>query len=273
MLCLITGGSGSGKSAYGETLLSRAEAKEKFYIATMEVFGREDRRRVERHRQMRAGKGFITIERARKIEGIWLGGGPSGGAVCLKGTQQPSGRDEGIGPERERPAALLESLSDLAANELFGESDEGLPEKGLPDGDDVEDAGGAWTGPGHRSDGLEGPGGLGEGLEGQAAAAFRRIQKGILHLREQCGLLVVVTDAVFSDGTLYPPETEAYIRLLGRLNAWTAGLADQVTEVVCGIPLQLKAGRAGQRADGTALADQAGQRADGTALVDRRPMA
>ena len=94
------------------------------------------------------------------------------------------------------------------------------------------------------------------GLEGQAAAAFRRIQKGILHLREQCGLLVVVTDAVFSDGTLYPPETEAYIRLLGRLNAWTAGLADQVTEVVCGIPLQLKAGRAGQRADGTALADR-----------------
>ena len=35
MLYLVIGGSGSGKSAYGEALLSRAEAKEKLYIATM----------------------------------------------------------------------------------------------------------------------------------------------------------------------------------------------------------------------------------------------
>ena len=76
----------------------------------------------------------------------------------------------------------------------------------------------------------------------RAEAAFLRIQKGILHLKDQCDLLVVVTNEIFSDGIVYGPEIQAYIRLLGRIDAWMAGQADQVTEVVYGIPLHLKGG-------------------------------
>lgn len=213
MFCVVTGGSGSGKSRYGEQLLSQAETGDKFYIATMEVFGREDLQKVERHRRMRAGKGFITIEKPRGIEEICLKGcGGDGGGAGISGTG-----DEDPGPDRpperpgERPpAALLECMSTLAANELFG-TDEGT-ESASAD------------------------------LESRAEAAFRKIQRGILHLKDQCGLLVVVTDAVFSDGTCYGPETRTYIRLLGRIDVWMAGEADQVTEVVYGIPLHLKGG-------------------------------
>ena len=61
MLILVTGGSGSGKSEYAEnTAVSLAEEKglPLYYIAAMRPFGEEGRRRVERHRRLRAGKGL-----------------------------------------------------------------------------------------------------------------------------------------------------------------------------------------------------------------------
>ena len=62
MLTLVTGGSGSGKSAFAEDrVLSFGEAK-RIYIATMHPFDEESHKRIERHRKMRAGKGFETVE-------------------------------------------------------------------------------------------------------------------------------------------------------------------------------------------------------------------
>ena len=46
------------------------KTEQKFYVATMEVYGEEGRRKVERHRKMRAGKGFVTIERSRELGGL-----------------------------------------------------------------------------------------------------------------------------------------------------------------------------------------------------------
>ena len=40
-MILITGGSGSGKSAYGEKRILEAGEMTRYYIATMEVFGEE----------------------------------------------------------------------------------------------------------------------------------------------------------------------------------------------------------------------------------------
>ena len=41
MIYLVTGGSGSGKSAYAESLLSGFEnIRSRYYIATMQVYGK-----------------------------------------------------------------------------------------------------------------------------------------------------------------------------------------------------------------------------------------
>lgn len=243
MFCVVTGGSGSGKSGYGEQLLCQAETGDKFYIATMEVFGREDQQKVERHRRMRTGKGFITIEKPRGIEEICLegcGGDGGGSGISGAGDEDPDPDRPPERPGERPPAALLECMSTLAANELFG-TDEGTDE-----GTDKEER--AWKEVRDRSAGESKGAAVGEpgvasaDLESRAEAVFRKIQRGILHLKDQCGLLVVVTDAVFSDGTFYGPETRTYMRLLGRIDAWMAGEADQVTEVVYGIPLHLKGG-------------------------------
>lgn len=95
MLTLVTGGAASGKSEYAEglTLLSPGR---RYYLATMRPCGPADPEfaaRVARHRAMRAGKGFQTIECPTELRGAAV---PEGAAV------------------------LLECLSNLAANELFG---------------------------------------------------------------------------------------------------------------------------------------------------------
>ncbi len=61
-LVLVTGGSGSGKSAFAEDYLCQKATGEKHYFATMKIFGEEGETRVERHRKMRQGKGFTSHE-------------------------------------------------------------------------------------------------------------------------------------------------------------------------------------------------------------------
>ena len=54
MMAVVTGGSGSGKSAFAEDkILSLGQGK-RFYIATMHPYDEESYKRVERHRKMRA---------------------------------------------------------------------------------------------------------------------------------------------------------------------------------------------------------------------------
>ena len=95
MLILVTGGSGSGKSAFAEDrVLSLGEAK-RIYIATMHPFDQESFKRIERHRKMRAGKGFDTIECYTGLKDVRI----SGDSVVL-----------------------LECMSNLTANEMFEEN-------------------------------------------------------------------------------------------------------------------------------------------------------
>ena len=74
-------------------MLAFGEAQ-RVYIATMHPFDEESHKRIERHRKMRAGKGFETIE-------CYTG---------LKDVQLPSGC-----------VVLLECMSNLVANEMFEE--------------------------------------------------------------------------------------------------------------------------------------------------------
>ena len=56
MLIYVYGGSGSGKSAYAEQRIVASGEKKRYYVATMEPFGTEGRRRIARHRALREGK-------------------------------------------------------------------------------------------------------------------------------------------------------------------------------------------------------------------------
>ena len=104
MITLITGGSGSGKSAYAEKYICHASNekryKEKYYIATMQVFDDEGQRKIDRHRRLRAGKGFITIEQPRDIK------------KAVEKLQSENYLKTGR-------SALLECMSNLVANEMF----------------------------------------------------------------------------------------------------------------------------------------------------------
>ena len=105
MITLVTGGSGSGKSEYAEGLILDSPCSRRFYVATMIAYGKEGRDKVERHRMLRQGKGFITIEKPRDV-----------GRVMFEEHEAGSGASS-----RADRALLLECVSNLAANEMFKE--------------------------------------------------------------------------------------------------------------------------------------------------------
>ena len=69
MITLVTGGCGSGKSEYAERRVLELGAGYRIYLATMQCFDEESEKRVQRHRKMRAGKGFVTVERPLDLKG------------------------------------------------------------------------------------------------------------------------------------------------------------------------------------------------------------
>ena len=91
MFSIVTGGSASGKSEYAENLVPNTGSR--VYLATMEPFGTEAETRIARHRTLREGKGFETIECPVNIEKVL--------EACR-------GKD-----------VLLEDLPNLVANEMF----------------------------------------------------------------------------------------------------------------------------------------------------------
>ena len=72
MLHLITGGSGSGKSAFAEQCILNLGEAPRIYIATMYPFDEESRRRIARHREMRREKRFTTIECFTGLSGVQI---------------------------------------------------------------------------------------------------------------------------------------------------------------------------------------------------------
>ena len=70
MLTVVTGGSGSGKSAYAEDLLLSYGLGERIYIATMFPFDEESHRRIARHCTFL--KRFIMPFRNKITSEYWL---------------------------------------------------------------------------------------------------------------------------------------------------------------------------------------------------------
>ncbi len=69
MKIFVVGGSGNGKSAYAERIASKIGGK-MIYIATMPIYSDDDWKVVERHHKLRAGRGFETLERPKRLEDI-----------------------------------------------------------------------------------------------------------------------------------------------------------------------------------------------------------
>lgn len=95
MMIVLTGGSGCGKSSFAEQLCTRLP-QPRYYLAAMRPYGAGGAEKVARHRRMRAGKGFVTIERYTDYAALTL---PQGGGT-----------------------ALLECVCNLTANEMFDET-------------------------------------------------------------------------------------------------------------------------------------------------------
>ena len=66
MMILISGGNGSGKSAFAECLAAKIDLP-RYYIATMVCQSEENVQRIEKHRRQRAGLGFQTVEEPCRV--------------------------------------------------------------------------------------------------------------------------------------------------------------------------------------------------------------
>lgn len=71
MICLISGGSGSGKSLLAENMALNYDGR-KLYLATMENKSMQARKRIIKHRAMRRDKGFETLEREKYFKDMDL---------------------------------------------------------------------------------------------------------------------------------------------------------------------------------------------------------
>lgn len=184
MFHVVTGGSGSGKSAYAEEticmLKERTNSRYLYYIATMVPYGKEAEERIWRHRQMRQGKGFESIECFTNLDGL----------VQIDERLSQEATADGV-------CVLLECMSNLAANELY--LDTGAKER-----------------------------------------TVEVILQGIQHLQERCRGLVVVTNEVFSELSPKTEEMQKYLQVMGRINCQMVKMADRATEVVYGIPVEVK---------------------------------
>lgn len=104
MLHIVYGGSASGKSSYAESFAMSLQGEGRLlYIATMYPYkwntteiDPETMQRIERHRAMRADKGFDTVECYRHVEHIVA---------------------------KRQDVFLLECMSNLLANEMYLEPD------------------------------------------------------------------------------------------------------------------------------------------------------
>ena len=104
MLHIVYGGSASGKSSYAEIFAMSLQGEGRLlYIATMYPYkwntteiDPETMQRIERHRAMRADKGFDTVECYRHVEHIVA---------------------------KRQDVLLLECMSNLLANEMYLEPD------------------------------------------------------------------------------------------------------------------------------------------------------
>lgn len=95
MIIFVVGGAKSNKSSIGEVLSSKLSNGDKlYYLATMNPYDGDDRRRIEAHIESRKEYNFITVEQKRDINEI-------------------------ANKFNEEDTILLDSITSLLTNEMF----------------------------------------------------------------------------------------------------------------------------------------------------------
>lgn len=92
MIAGVIGGASSKKSEYAESMVMKLKSRAPVYLATMINSSAADQKIVDRHRLLRQGKGFISIEKPVRLY-------------------------ETVLPDCD--TVLLEDVSNLCANEFF----------------------------------------------------------------------------------------------------------------------------------------------------------
>ncbi len=169
MIILVYGGSSCHKSLFAESLCLKLGG-DLVYLATMRPYGKEGEMRVEKHRNMRKGKGFSTLEKYTNLEEISFVG---------------------------RETLLLECVGNLVANEMFDE---------FPFKKDVAN----------------------------------KVVESIYELSKKVKNLVVVSNNIGNSVENDSEENVCYIKNIGEINQGIAKFANEVYEVVVGLPQRIK---------------------------------
>ena len=222
MRVLVTGAASSGKSAWAEAR-AMGLAAPRTYVATMAPAGREAAARIRRHRELRRGKGFRTVE----LFGADAGPDPAAGPGDA-GPGAAGAGAAGTGPDvgalldslgLRGGCALVEDLGNLLANRLFS-----------PDGAEVA------------------PVLALERAEGDLEAVYARFDDVVV---VGCEVGCEGVDGLIPGAAraLAGPDdprlaTERYVRLLGTLACRVARGSDEVVEVVASRPNYLRGGDA-----------------------------
>lgn len=213
-LYYITGGAGSGKSEYAEQLAERLHTElggPLYYVATMNPAPRDSdaAARIAKHQKRRAGRGYTTLEcptdiaqlRTRLTKDLNLPD-TTAGALLMPATGKAS-QAESI-----RHSSNAAEVRHAASRAVFL----------------LEDLTNLYANEVYGTSGHP-----------------HEIVAPLLELTQQAGALIIVANELYSDGIDYGSETDRFLRDLADLAATLSATADQVTEVVYGIPVQLKA--------------------------------
>ena len=223
-LYYITGGAGSGKSEYAEQLAERLHTElggPLYYVATMNPapWDSDAAARIAKHQKRRAGRGYTTLEcptdiaqlRARLTKDLNLPDTTAGalradvsaahGALLMPATGKAS-QAESI-----RHSSNAAEVRHAASRAVFL----------------LEDLTNLYANEVYGTSGHP-----------------HEIVAPLLELTQQAGAVIIVANELYSDGIDYGPETDRFLRDLAGLAAALSAAADQVTEVVYGIPVQLK---------------------------------
>ncbi len=79
-----------------------------------------------------------------------------------------------------------------------------------------------------------------DGLMLSASDCVRKVLHDISRLNDKVEVFVIVSNDIFQDGVEYDVGTQEYLKALSFVNKQLAIMADEVYEVVVGIPLKIK---------------------------------